>query len=81
MTEGNGPFFTIDFEGEEIRLEKSTWTGAELMERLGVPLEVGLVQVVDSTLVQIKPEDTVELKPGRRVGRQPEFKRGHDDAG
>ena len=75
--ETTGKFFTIVFEGEEIRLEKATWTGAELMERLGVPIEVGLVQVLeDGTLEPIKPDDVVELKPGRRVGRQPQFRRG-----
>lgn len=71
-------FFVEDGKETEHRIEKQTATGAELMELVGVPLEIGLVLLnEDGTQRFIGAEDTITFEgPGRRVKKAPRFKRG-----
>jgi len=75
--DGQGKFFTLFIDEKEFQVHQSTITGEEIMELGGIPLEVGLIQILeDETEQQIKPDDVIELKPGRRFKRAPRFKRG-----
>jgi len=71
-------FFMDDGEEKEYRAERKTLSGAELMEIVGVPLEIGLVLLnEDGTQEFIGAEDQFIFEgPGRRFKKAPRFKRG-----
>lgn len=76
-TETKGKFFTLFIDGKEFHVEKSEFTGAEIMDLGGIPRELGLILVEeDGTQVQVNEDDVVELKPGRRFKKAPRFIRG-----
>lgn len=75
--ENKGKFYTLFVDGEEYHVDQPTITGAEIMALAGIPLEVGLLEVLeDGTQVQIQPDQVIELKPGRRFKKAPRFVRG-----
>jgi len=75
--EVRGKFYTLFIDDKEYRVEKSTMTGAEIMDLGGIPHESGLVQILeDGSQVQVKETDVIELKPGRRFKKAPRFRRG-----
>lgn len=75
--EVGGKFFTLIVDGKEFHVETDTITGAEIMELAGIPLEVGLIQILeDGTQVSVAATDVIELKPGRRFKKAPRFVRG-----
>ncbi len=76
-------YFTFLFQEEdgsetEHRVEKETVSGAELMDLLGVPHDVGLVWLKDDDTQQfIGVSDNFTFEgPGRRLKKAPTFKRG-----
>ncbi len=76
-------FFNFIFQEEdgsekEYRVEKQIVSGAELMDLLKVPLEVGLVWLKeDETQQVISADDKFTFEgPGRRLKKAPTFKRG-----
>ncbi len=76
-------FFTFIFQEDdgldkEYRLEKEIVSGAELMDLLKVPHDVGLVWIKeDETQQFIGAEDNFTFEgPGRRLKKAPTFKRG-----
>jgi len=72
-----GKFFTMFIDGKEYHVEKSTWTGLEIMELGSIPRELGLIEILeDGTQIQVREDDVVELKPGRRFKKAPRFVRG-----
>lgn len=76
-TETKGKFYTLFVDGQEYHVEQPTITGAEIMALAGIPLEVGLLEVLDDgTQVQVQPDQVIELKPGRRFKKAPRFVRG-----
>ena len=76
-TETKGKFYTLFVDGQEYHVEEPTITGAEIMALAGIPLEVGLLEVLDDgTQVQVQPDQVIELKPGRRFKKAPRFVRG-----
>jgi len=76
-TQVEGKFFTILIDGKEYHVEKSIWTGLEIMEVGGIPRELGLLEILeDGAQVQVKEDEVIELKPGRRFKKAPRFVRG-----
>lgn len=76
-TDVMGKFFTLFIDDREYHVEKSSLSGAEIMDLGGVPREVGLVQILeDGSQVQVKESDVLELEPGRRFKKAPRFRRG-----
>lgn len=73
-----GKFFTLFIDGKEFHVEQSQMTGLEIMQLGNIPVEVGLIQILeDGTQVQIQPNDVVVFEgPGRRFKRAPRFIRG-----
>lgn len=77
VNEGCGKFFTLFIDEVEYHVTESTLTGAEIMQLGGIPLEVGLIQILkDGTEQEVKPDEVIELKPGHRFKKAPRFKRG-----
>jgi len=76
-------FYTFFFQEEdgsetEHKADKKTVSGAELMDMVGVPHEVGLAWLKrDGTQQLIAAKDEFTFKgPGRRLKKGPVFKRG-----
>lgn len=75
--EMRGKFYTVFIDDKEYHVEKSTLTGAEIMDLGGIPHDVGLVQIMeDGSQVQVKETDIILLEPGRRFKKAPRFRRG-----
>jgi len=75
--EVEGKFFTLFVDDKEFHVEESTLTGAQIMDLAGIPLEVGLILILeDGSQVQVKETDVIELRPGRRFKKAPRFRRG-----
>jgi len=75
--QGCGKFYTLFIDGEEFRVHQAEMTGAEIMALGGIPLEVGLIQILpDGTEKQVQPDDVIEFKHPGRFKRAPRFKRG-----
>lgn len=73
-----GKFFTLFIDGKEFHVEQSQMTGLEIMQLGNIPVEVGLIQILeDGTQVQVQPDDVIVFKgPGRRFKKAPRFIRG-----
>ena len=72
-----GPFYTVFVDDVEYRFDHSPVTGGEIMDKAGIPYEVGLLLIhEDGSQTKIEPDEEVELKPGRRFKMAPRFKRG-----
>ena len=72
---GQGFPFIVD--GKEFISERPRLTGAQIMERAGIPPEVGLFEIAeDGTQHPVKPDDIVELNRPHRFRRPPRFGRG-----
>lgn len=76
-------FFTILFQEDngsetEYKMDKKKVSGAELMDIVGVPHEVGLVWLKDDGTQQFigVDDDFTFDGPGRRIKKAPTFKRG-----
>lgn len=77
MTHRCGKFYTLFIDGTEYRVHQSSMTGAEIMALGGIPLEVGLIQILqDGTESQVGPDEVIEFKHPGRFKRAPRFKRG-----
>lgn len=75
--EKGGKFYTFFVDGQEIRTDKETLTGLEIMTLAGIPREQGLILVLDDgTERSLAEAEAVDLKPGRRFKIAPRFKRG-----
>ena len=75
--EEHGPFFTFFVDDVEFHVNTETITGGEIMDRAGIPREVGLVLInEDGTQRPVAGDDVIELRPGRRFKKAPRFKRG-----
>jgi hypothetical protein len=72
-----GPFYTFFVDGEEFHIDEPTITGLRIMELADIPLEVGLILLLDDgTQRTVDPDEVFELEPGRRFKKAPRFKRG-----
>lgn len=72
-----GPFYVVEVDGVEYRFDTETVTATQIMEKAGIPIATGLVQILeDGTQRQVAPDEVFELKPGRRFKKRPRFKRG-----
>lgn len=75
--EDQGKFFTVEVDGTEYRFEEEQVTGAEIMAAAGIPVSVGMVQILDDgTQEPVSPDAVFDLKPGRRFKKRPKFRRG-----
>jgi hypothetical protein len=75
--EDHGPFYTFFVDDAEFHVTEETITGGEIMDRAGIPREVGLMLITeDGTQRQVQPDEVFELRPGRRFKKAPRFKRG-----
>lgn len=74
----DGKFFTYFVDDKEFRTEKNQITGGEIMDKAGIPREVGLIQILeDGTQQQVGEDEVIVFKgPGRRFKKAPRFKRG-----
>lgn len=74
---GGGKFFTIFVDDVEYHFDHEPVTGAEIMQRAGIPVSVGInVIEEDGTQRAVSPDEELDLKPGRRFKKAPRFKRG-----
>lgn len=74
---GGGPFYVVEVDGVEYRFDTETVTAAQIMEKAGIPIATGLVQILeDGTQRQVAADEIFELDPGRRFKKRPRFKRG-----
>ena len=77
MRPGCGKFYVLFIDGTEYRVHQASMTGAEIMALGGIPLEVGLIQILpDGTERQVAPDEVIEFKHPGRFKRAPRFKRG-----
>ena len=77
MTQEGGKFYVLFIDGTEYRVHQASMTGAEIMTLGGIPLEVGLIQILsDGTEKQVAPDEVIEFKHPGRFKRAPKFKRG-----
>ena len=76
--ENKGKFFTLFIDNNEFRVETASLTGEEIMQLGNIPIEIGLIQILDDgTEEQVKPDDIIKFEgPGRRFKKAPRFKRG-----
>lgn len=73
----NGPFYIFFVDGVEYTVEEPVITGGEIMDKAGIPHEVGLLLLLeDGTQETVAVDDVFELKPGRRFKKAPRYKRG-----
>lgn len=73
-----GKFFTFFVDGDEYHTEESSLTCGEIMDMVGIPRDVGLIQIHDDgTEEQCEPDEVIEFEgPGRRLKTAPSFRRG-----
>jgi hypothetical protein len=52
-------------------------TGLEIMERAGIPVDVGLIEIrEDGVQRTVAPDEIIDLNEPHRFRRPPRFKRG-----
>lgn len=72
---GRGFPFIVD--GKEFISERPRITGAQIMERAGIPLEVGLIEIApDGTQHPVKADEVIDLNEPHRFRHPPRFGRG-----
>ena len=72
-----GPSYTFFVEDREFRVDNQMITGAQILDLAGIPLEAGLILILEDGSQQSVPADEIiELRPGRRFKKAPRFKRG-----
>ena len=77
QNEQKGPFYAVEVDGVEYDFDHEPVTGGEIMDKAGVPREVGLVQILeDGTQKAVTVDQEFELKPGKQFKKRPRFKRG-----
>jgi hypothetical protein len=72
-----GRFYIFFVDDVEYHVDHEPVTGAEIMEKAGIPLSVGINLIEDDgTQRAVSPDEEFDLKPGRRFKKAPRFKRG-----
>jgi hypothetical protein len=75
--EEHGRFYTFFVDDVEFHVHEESITGGEIMDRAGIPREIGLVLITeDGTQRPVAADEVFELRPGRRFKKAPRFKRG-----
>jgi hypothetical protein len=72
-----GRDFPFIVDGKEYLSLEPLITGAEIMQRAGIPPEVGLIEIQqDGTQRPVPPSEFVDLKRPHRFRHPPRFARG-----
>lgn len=71
------PGFPYIVDGKEFISASPKITGREIMDRAGIPVDVGLIEIgEDGVQRTVAPDEIVDLNVPHRFRRPPRFKRG-----
>jgi hypothetical protein len=72
-----GRCFTFFVDDQQFTVERPKVTGLEILNLAGIPLEVGLLLILDDGTQRIvEPNEVIHLANCRRFKKAPRFKRG-----
>lgn len=71
------PVYTFVVDDHEFEVNTTTITGGEIMEKAGIPPEVGLLMLLeDGTQRTVSIDEIISIETSHHFKKAPRFKRG-----